>query len=281
MWWNLPIAIRKRVRQRRGFRLRSDRVSDRGFSIYGMREFEAGDSIRAINRRHYVRTGDKIVIEKLAEHNAFILVLLDASASERIGAGRLKYDASVDLLRNFGEACLWKGNTMQVVAFTSGIEMESRLISDINTLDEVLLELEELRPAFSGTDHKQVLDRAQGISGRFVQPADLVCIISDFFFPQPLGPFMMAIENLRDMSDVIAFVMRDRIDDEMPTVNGALRVRDIETGEMCWSSDIGDTDPAMELEKYDVDACFLKTWQTEAEWFYTLADFFDMRTLKR
>lgn len=281
MWQNLPIAIRKRVRQKKGHRMRSERVSDRGFSIYGMREFEAGDSARAISRRHYVRTGEKIIVEKLAEHNAFIVVLLDASASESIGAERLKYDVSLELLRKFGEASLWKGNTMQVLAFTTGIELESRLISDMNTLEEALIDLEKLKPVFSGTDHKEVLDRALYLSERSVQPADLICILSDFFFPQPLGPFMKVIEDLGDMSDVIAFIMRDRIDDEMPTLNGALRLRDVETGETFWSCEVSDNDPALELEKYGVDACFLKTWQTETEWFDALADFFNMRILKR
>jgi uncharacterized protein (DUF58 family) len=261
--------------------MQSDRVSDRGFSIHGMREFEVGDSARAISRRHYVRTGERIIVEKLAEHNAFILVLLDSSASEHIGAGRLKYDVSLELLRHFGEACLWKGNTLQVLAFTTGIELESRLIVDMNTLEEALIELEELKPVFSGTDHREVFDRALYIAGRLVQPADLVCILSDFFFPQPLGPFMTALEDLRDMADVIALVMRDRIDDEMPPVSGALRVRDAETGETFWSCEVSVTDHVMELERHDMDACFLKTWHSESEWFEALADFFTLRMLKR
>jgi uncharacterized protein (DUF58 family) len=246
-----------------------------------MREFEAGDSARAISRRHYVRTGERIIVEKFAEHNAFILVLLDSSASERIGSERLKYDASLEFLRHFGEACLWKGNILQVLAFTTGIELESRLIVDMNTLEEALKELEELSPEFSGTDYREVFDRALYIAERLVQPADLVCILSDFFFPHPSGPFMTALENLMDMADVIALVMRDRIDDEMPPVSGALRVHDAETGKTFLSSEVGDTDLATELERHDVDVCFLKTWHTEAEWFETLSDFFNLHMLKR
>jgi uncharacterized protein (DUF58 family) len=260
--------------------MRSERVSSRGFDIHGVRELEAGDTPRAVSRRHYVRTGDKIIIEKHAEHNAFVLILLDASASEHIGAERIKYDASLDLLRHFCEACMWKGNALQVLAFTTRVELESRIIADTNALEEALTKLADLRPAYSGTDLREALDRALSIAGRPDQPADLVCIISDFFFPEPREPFFRALESLQEMADIVAFVMRDRIDADMPPISGGLRVRDAETGETFWACETSDRDPAAELDRYDVDACVLMTWQTQAEWFESLADFFSTRMLR-
>ncbi len=242
--------------------MQGTRPSARGFHIRGVRELEVGDAPRAVSRKHYVRTGEEIVIEKYAEHNAFILVLLDVSASELIGGERLKYDASLELLRHFCEACLWKGNTLRVIAFTTRVELESRPITDTNALELVLEKLAALKPACSGTDYKDVISLAAIIAGRRERPADLVCVVSDFLFPQPRLQLFRALEDLQDLADVIAFVMRDRIEVDMPPASGALMVRDAETGEMFWASDASGYDPVEELGKYDIDSCVLMTSQS-------------------
>lgn len=279
MWEKLPIRIYKRVRQRTGYRVESERAG-RGFDIRGVHEFEAGDSPRALSRKHYLRTGDRVVIEKYAEHNAFVLLLLDASASEHIGGVHKKYEASLELLRNFGRACLWKGNSLQVIAFTTDVELESPVIGNADALESVLQELEALKPVHSGTSHIAVLDRATSIAGRQIQPADLVCIISDFFFPEPLEPFFWELETLLEATDVIAFILLDRVDTDMPPMPGALRVRDTESGRTLWASAVSDGDVATKLERFGIDSCELLTSQSEAEWFEALASFFTRRMLR-
>lgn len=281
MWQNLPIVIRRRVRQSSGHRMQSSRASDRGFHIRGVRELEVGDAPRAVSRKHYVRTGEEIVIEKYAERNALILVLMDVSASMLVGAGRRKHEASLELLRRFCEACLWKGNTLRVLAFTTVVELESRPITDTSALEAVFEKLASLKPSHSGTDYRDVIALASVISGRREQPADLVCIVSDFLFPQPRLQLFRALDALQEVADVIAFVMRDRIEVEMPPVSGALMVRDAETGETFWAGETSGYDPAKELERFDIDACVVTTAQTEEEWFEALADFFTERRLKR
>ncbi len=277
MWRDLPIIIRQNVRQRTGYRLLSDKVSDRGFDICGVRESEAGDSPRSLSRKHYVRTGEEIVLEKRPLRNAAVLFLLDASASEQIGADGTKYEASLRLLRHMARACLWQGNTAQVIVFTTRVEWESGIIHDSRALEDVMDQLSDLKPGFSGTDHRDVLDHALSTTGRADHPADLVFIISDLIFPRPREGFFRDLMDLGDEADVIALIVCDRIEKEMPLLNRSLMVRDSETGEMFWASGSTGTDPAEELSQCGIDTCTLMTSQTEEEWFGTLSDFFTTR----
>jgi len=277
MWQDLPIVIRRRVHQQTGHRKQSVLASARGFHIHGVRELEAGDSPRSMSRKHLVRTGTELVVEKHMERGAFVLVLLDVSASGRIGAERIKHDASVELLDCFARACLWQGNILQVIAFTANVEFESPVLASANALDEILIALSALRPVSQGTDHREVIAYASSIAERHVQPADLVCIISDLLFPEPRDSLIRDLEGLSETADVVALVMRDSTEMAMPPLRGSLRARDIETGEVFLADAVSDRDPVRELEEHDIDSCVLMTSQSEAQWFDILSDFFTRR----
>src|SRR5210317_1855527 len=141
LWKNLTITILQPVRQQTGFRMQSSRVADRGFHISGLRRFEMGDSFRSLSRKHYARTGEEVIIERHPEQNALVLFLLDVSGSMLVGSARRKLDVCLDLLLHFGSACLWKGNKIQVVAFSSRIELESDIIATTAALELLLEEL--------------------------------------------------------------------------------------------------------------------------------------------
>ncbi len=277
MWKNLPINIRQRVRQRTGFRLPGRRTAVRGFTIKGMREFEAGDSSRALSRRHYVRSGEELVIEKFPERNASILILFDISASVHIGGARKKYQAQLDLLYQFGWACLWKGHRLRVIAFAVEVELESPVITNISTLVDVVDRLAVLGEGLCGTSHHDVFERAASIAGHPGHPADLICIISDFLFPFPRQDFFRDLDDLLDMADVIALVVRDRVEVAMPAMAGALLIRDAESSVTFWAGGTSGFDPVKELDSCGVDNCVLMTSQSREEWFEVLADLFTIR----
>jgi uncharacterized protein (DUF58 family) len=252
-------------------------VSDRGFDICGVRDFEASDSFRSLSRRHFVRTGEEVVIEKHPERNALMLFMFDISASEHVGADRMKYEASVELLRHLGNACLFKGNIIQVLAFGTTIQMESRIISNANALEEVIDILEDFKSGSYGTDYRDIIERIFSFVQRPYSPADLVCIISDFLFPEPREPFLRELDHLHEAVDIIAIVVRDFIEVDMPPIRGALRIRDAETGETFWAGSLSGSDPVKELGRYNIDTCELMTSQSEEEWFAILSDFLTAR----
>lgn len=277
LWKKLPITIMKPVRQRTGFRMLSSRVADRGFHIRGLREFEIGDSFRSISRKHYARTGEEIIIERHPEQNALILLLFDMSASMLVGSARRKIDAGLDLLRHLGSACLWQGNKLQVLAFSSKIELESDIITSFGPFENLLEELGELVPDSRHTDHSEAVDRAIVISEKSNAPADLVCIVSDFLFPYPLETFYRDINLLHERTDVIGLLIRDPAEETSPKAGGCLKVRDAETGEFFWLKRINSPDILQEFDKQDFEACMLNTDENDEQWYAILDDFFSLR----
>lgn len=277
LWKKLPLTIMKPVRQRTGFRKPSSRVADRGFHISGLRGFEIGDSFRSISRKHYVRTGEEIIIERHPEQNALILFLLDMSASMSVGSARRKADAGLDLLRHFGSACLWQGNKLQVLAFSSRIELESDLIASFGPFEHLLEELVELVPDSRRTDHSEAVDRAIAISAKPNAPADLVCIVSDFLFPYPLEIFFRDINPLQEKTDVFGLIIRDPVEEAFPKTGRCLKARDAETGEFFWLRGINAPDVLREFDKQGFEACMLTTDENDRQWYAILDDFFTRR----
>ena len=83
MWNNLPLFIKRRVRQRTGAGLASSLTSERGFDVKGIRDFQMGDSLRAVDRTHFVRFGKAVVLERSPDRNAVILSLLPTKRTAR------------------------------------------------------------------------------------------------------------------------------------------------------------------------------------------------------
>jgi uncharacterized protein (DUF58 family) len=277
LWKNLPITILNPVQQRTGFRMLSNRTADRGFHISGLRQFEIGDSFRSVSRKHYARTGEEVIIERHPEQNALIIILIDISASMLVGSARRKIDASLDLLLHFGSACLWQGNKLQVLAFSNRIELESDVITTFEAFDLLLEELSELVPESGHTDHSEVIDRAIVITEKIDAPADLVCIVSDYLFPLPHDCFYRDLSLLHEKTDVIELLIRDPIDTSILKFKGGLKVRDAETGEFVWLSEIKSPDTLQEFDKHGFEACTLNTTQNNQQWYETLEDFFSLR----
>jgi len=277
LWKNLPITILKPVRQQTGFRMRSSMVSDRSFHISGLRPYEIGDSFRSVSWKHYARTGEEVIIERHPEQNALVLILIDISASMLVGSARRKIDAGMDLMLHFGSACLWQGNKIQVLAFSNRIELESDVIATSGAFEQFLAELIELVPESRHTDHSEVIDRALDISEKLNAPADLVCIISDFLFPSSPEYFYRDLSLLHEKADAVGLLIRDPLEETLPRHRGCFKVRDAETGEYLWLSEIASPDILQEFDKHGFEACMLTTAQDNQQWYATLEDFFSLR----
>ncbi len=277
LWKNLTITILQPVRQQTGFRMQSSRVADRGFHISGLRQFELGDSFRSLSRKHYARTGEEVIIERHPEQNALVLFLLDVSGSMLVGSVRRKLDVGLDLLLHFGSACLWKGNKIQVVAFSSRIELESDIIATTAALELLLEELSALVPESRRTDHTEAVDQALLLSEKSNAPADLVCIVSDYLFPSSHDHFYRDVALLQEKTDVIGLLIRDPMEKAPAGYRGRLQVRNAESGEIAWLAGIRSPDIMHEFDRHGFEACTVSTTQGWQQWYETLDDFFRLR----
>ncbi|MDO8558402.1 MAG: DUF58 domain-containing protein [bacterium] len=274
MWENLPLIIKKRVRQREGDCLASSLVDEDGFEPQGMREFSPDDPPRALSVRDYLRTGQMVVVEKHPDRNALVLFLVDVSASEFLGSARLKHAASLDVMRGLATACLARNFTIVVFAFTTRVEFESHPIRSMHALESVIAQIEVLALTEKKTDPSSALNRAWDVAMRPQDPADLICIVSDFLFP---NTDTTDLEMLADACDVIAVALRDPLEESLPPFAGGVMLRDAETGATSWASSVGDYDPLPGLERVGIDACLLRTSESDVEHYEKLSDFFETR----
>ena len=277
MWENLPLNIKGRVRQREGDYLASSLVDEDGFDPQGMREFSPDDPPRALSIRDYIRTGQMVIVEKHPDRNALVLFLVDVSASEFLGSMRLKHAASLDVVRGLATACLAKQFTVIIAAFTTRVEFESHPIRSLHAFEGVITDVEALVRTERQTDPSSALNRAWEIAMRSQNPADLVCIVSDFLFPNTGSA---DLEALADACDVIAVVLRDPLEESLPPLAGGIMLRDAETGSTFYASSVGDYDPLSHLRRVGIDACLLRTSESDAEYYEKLSDFFETREKK-
>ena len=274
MWNGLPIVIKRKINQREGHGLKSSIKFTHGFDIKNIRDFEVGDSPRLVNRSHLAKFGEPIIIEKYPDRNAVVAMLVDVSRSEKLGSEQTKLEAKIDLLRWFSSACISKGHRVIIVTFTDRIEFESPLIKSCNLLEEAVRESIERIPVGKLTDPGDAINYAHELATRQNYPVDLVCVLSDFLFPRE---YTEELGSLYDASDVIVFIVRDKIELQIPPIAGGMTMRDSETGEIfCVASMEQGILPAY-LKRIGIDICLFNTKDSEEECFDNLQDFFTLR----
>ena len=277
MWQNLQIFLSSQGRIPIAWRLPSKHRVAKGFDIANIRDFLPGDSPRNINRKRFLFKGDLLVYEKHPDSNALILLLLDVSASEYTGAVRKKIEAGIDLIRYLGIACLKRGHSLQVVAFTDMVEFETAIICNNHALEEALEDLRTFSPAHQTTDCVDAIEYAFFSATRPDQPADMVCIVSDLYFPAPYQELYLQLADLKEITDIVVICLQDQIEVDPPPIAGPLLGRDVESGAMIWGMPPHEIGLLQELQHLAIDCCFLETGQTEENWYYTLNDFFTGR----
>jgi uncharacterized protein (DUF58 family) len=277
MWQNLQIFLTGQGRRPIAWRLPGEHRSAKGFDIANIREFAPGDSARNINRKRFVFSGDQVVFEKNPDSNALLLVLLDVSASEYTGAVRNKIDAGIDLIHYFGTACLKRGHLLQVIAFTDIVELETAIIGNFHALEETLIELRTFSPAHRATDCREALEHAFLSATRSHQSADMVCLVSDLYFPAPYEELHLQLMDLQETTDIIVVCLQDRLEHDMPPIAGPILGRDAESGRMIWGTPPHEIGLLPGIRNLGIDYCFLETGQTEEMCFYVLNEFFSSR----
>lgn len=277
MWQELKIFLSGQGRLPVTWRLPARHRAPKGFDVANIREFLPGDSPRQIDRKRFLSRGDQLVIEKHPDSNALLLILLDVSASEYTGAVRSKIEAGLDLVRYLGTACLTKGHLLQVVAFTDMVELETAVIRNNHALEEALEELRSFSPLHRATDCLEALEYSFYSAMKQDHPADMVCLVSDFYFSTTHQQLCLQLADLKELTDIVAICLHDPIEVFNPPILGPLLGRDVESGAMTWGVPPKEIDLLPEFERFGIDYCLLETGQSEESWYYILDVFFSGR----
>ena len=198
----------------------------RGVEFAEVREYQPGDDVRAIDWNVTARRGIPYVKQFSEERELTVILAVDGSASTRFGTqGALKRERAAEVAAVLGLAANRNNDRAGALLFAEGIERYVppkkgkthvlRLVRDILSFD----------PPALGTD----LSEAIRFLTRVLHRRSVVFLLSDFLdegYEKPLAA--LAVRH-----DVIALVLEDRRDRELPDV-GLIEVVEPESGARRW-----------------------------------------------
>jgi len=200
-----------------------------GVEFAEVREYQAGDDVRAIDWNVTARSADegRAFIKRFSEERQLtVMLVVDRSASGLFGSGdRPKSRVAVELAAVLGLTATTNRDRLGMVMFSDGIDRfvpPGRGVGQaVRVMTELLAHHEHVGVA-GATDLAGTL----GFVGRVLRRRAVVFIISDFIAPD----WESSLKLLSARHDVAAVTIADARERELPAV-GLIELRDAETGE--------------------------------------------------
>jgi len=224
------------LRQLRSIELRTSRLADeqlagtyhsvfkgQGLSFREVRGYSAGDDVRFIDWNVSARMSEPYVKLFTEEREMTVMLVVDASASERWGtvrASKSRLAAEVAALCAFSAI---KNNDN--VGLILGTEVVERIVPPKKGDKHVMRVIREIlgfEPKYLGTDLKLSLETLVKVCKR----RSVAFVVSDFFDEG----YERALALAAAKHDVIPIMLVDPRDEELPDV-GIAALEDFETGE--------------------------------------------------
>ena len=236
------VEILRRVRRMevRTTRLADDTMAGRYASVFkgrGMdfdrvRNYVAGDDVRAIDWNVTARTGDPHIKLFTEERELTILLMIDVSGSSDFGStADSKRELSAEAAGVLAASAIRNRDKVGLVLFTDTVELYIPPAKGRSHIMRLIREALFFQPSQRGTDLVAALDFANQVISRRA----IVFLVSDF---QPGPPFDERLAALRKKltitnkhHDVIAVSVTDPREEELPDV-GRLYIEDAESGEV-------------------------------------------------
>ena len=223
----LEISTRRAIRTARVGPYTS-RTRGTGFDFDQHLPYRPGDDVRRIDWNVTARVGAPYVRETHAERELNIIVVMDLSPSMDVGSGgRLKRE----LLMLVAGSVLFSASGDQVnvglLAFADGVLAWSPPRRGSGRTWQLLEELWKV-PAPRG---RTTLVPAVRHLQSHVTTASVVVFVSDFMTADD-GLHSRELRTLAAAHDVIAIVVEDAADTQLPPGRGFVRVRDVESGKV-------------------------------------------------
>ena len=236
------VEILRRVRRLevRTSRLADDTLAGRYASVFkgrGMdfdrvRNYVAGDDVRAIDWNVTARTGDPYIKLFTEERELTILLLIDISGSSDFGsAPDSKRELSAEAAGVLAASAIQNRDKVGLILFTDRVELYIPPAKGRRHVLRLIREALFFQPTQRGTNIGAALDFANQVISRRA----IVFLVSDFC---PSPPFAEALAALRKKltitnkhHDLIAVAVTDPLEATLPDV-GRLCIEDAETGEV-------------------------------------------------
>ncbi len=199
----------------------------RGMTFSEVREYQAGDDIRAIDWNVTARFNNTYVKVFEEEREMTVMLLVDVSASGEFGTQKqLKQELITELCAVLAFSTIQNNDKIGVIFFTDKIEKFIPPKKGKSHILRIIRDLIEFKPEHKKTDIKQALRYLTNV----IKKRSIAFVISDFMTDIN---FIDAIKIANKKHDLVALRIYDKREQELPNV-GLVKFMDAETGTLKW-----------------------------------------------
>lgn len=184
-------------------------VRGQGTEFDSLREYVAGDDVRAIDWRSSARRGETLVRTWRPERDREVVVLVDSGRTAAVRMGdETAFDSYLESTLLLGALATRAGDRVRVIAHDSG--PRAKVHGDQSeVIHRIALAFADVEPSLEQTDWNEA---ASGIA-RLTHPPALIVILTSLGAGSIQSGLLEAIEKLSRKSNVILAAPRAMIDD--------------------------------------------------------------------
>jgi uncharacterized protein (DUF58 family) len=246
----IPREILKKIRQ---IELRTNRVvteslagayhsvfKGQGMNFDEVREYQAGDDVRAIDWNVTARMNHPFIKKFIEERELTLMLLVDVSGSGLFGSrGQSKRELAAEIASVLAFSAIRNNDKVGLLLYTDEVEKYIPPRKGRAHVLRVIREVLYFEPRRRGTN----LVRALEFMGRVLPHKAICAVISDFLTNEPAArqagtdvaplprPTQTALRVANRRHDVVAVQVTDHYELELPAL-GRLILEDAETGEV-------------------------------------------------
>jgi len=195
----------------------------RGMNFEEVREYQAGDEVRAIDWNVTARMGDAFIKKFTEERELTVMLIVDVSASGEFGSVNLsKRELAAEVACLFAFSAIRNNDKVGCILFSDHVELFIPPAKGRGHALRIIREILFFEPKGKGTDVAGALVAANRVLNRRA----VVFLLSDFQAPDFSKPLTIAARR----HDVVAIPIVDPRELELPDV-GRVFFEDAETGE--------------------------------------------------
>ncbi len=199
----------------------------RGMTFSEVREYQAGDDIRAIDWNVTARFNNTYVKIFEEEREMTVMLLVDVSASGEFGTQKqLKQELITELCAVLAFSAIQNNDKIGVIFFTDKVEKFIPPKKGKTHILRIIRDLIEFKPEHKKTDIRQALKYLTNV----IKKRSIAFVISDFITD---ANFIDALKIANKKHDLVALRIYDKREMELPNI-GLVKFMDAETGALKW-----------------------------------------------
>jgi len=194
-----------------------------GIEFSEIREYKAGDDIRAIDWKVTARFNHPYIKEFIEERDLQVYFVIDLSGSGSFGTNISKKEKSIEIVASLMFAALRNNDGIGVFLITENVEK----FIPVRKGRKHVLHLLEILSAFMPNSKKTNLKKPLEQVSKTIKRKSIVFVISDFI---DKSNYLKPLKILRKRHDVIALRIIDPREKEIPDI-GMIELEDDESDE--------------------------------------------------